>query len=61
MRWEFPVYWDSVRKVVRFNHDKDSSFSRDQIVEWAREKMRNGEVHVGFVQQSVCGGNHNRR
>lgn len=38
--WEFPMTWNSVRKVVRFNHNDNKKFSPEQIVERAREQVR---------------------
>lgn len=37
--WEFPMKWESVQKVVRFNRDDKCQYSPDEIVERARNKM----------------------
>ena len=42
--WEFPMSWDSVRKVVRFDHDDQGSSGREKIVQRAREKLESGEL-----------------
>ena len=41
---EFPLSWSSVRKAVRFDHDVNGKYTREQIVERARLQIGRPEM-----------------